>query len=57
MRKFSYFLVACIFNCTNDPISVVNFSEISWNLGDREFDRLSGQIEVNEDGICCSEPV
>ena len=31
--------------------------EISWSLGDREFDRLLGEIKVNEDGICCSEPV
>jgi hypothetical protein len=46
----------CIFNYTNGPISVVNFSEISWSLGDREFDRLLGEIKVNEDGICCSEP-
>jgi hypothetical protein len=47
----------CIFNYTNGPISVANLSEISWSLGDREFDRLSGQIKVYEDGICCSEPV
>jgi hypothetical protein len=46
----------CIFNYTNGPISVVNLSEISWSLGDREFDRLLGEIKVNKDGICCSEP-
>jgi hypothetical protein len=46
----------CIFNYTNGPISVVNLSEISWSLGDREFDRLSGQIKIYKDGICCSEP-
>jgi hypothetical protein len=47
----------CIFNYTNGPISVVNFSKISRSVADREFVRLSGQIKVYEDGICCSEPV
>jgi hypothetical protein len=60
--KFSYFFNClfnfhCIFNYTKGPISVVNFSEISWSVADREFDRLSGQIKVYEDGICCSEAV
>jgi hypothetical protein len=46
----------CIFNHTKGPISVITFREIYWNVGDREFDRLSGQIKAYEDGICCSEP-
>jgi len=57
VRKFSYFFnclfnFRCIFNYTKGPISIVNFSEISWSVADREFDRLSGQIQVYEDGIC-----
>jgi len=58
VRKFSYSLLVCfnfrcIFNYTKDNVRAVIFSVLSWTVGDREFDPLSGQIKVYENCICC----